>query len=133
FARVGFLENSLDRVEAAATTAVVGMTIALVVGRGHYFRFRHQADTLRALETQTALLQSVADGMGEGLVVADRDGKFLLFNPVARTLLGAGPISGGTNQWSDYYHLYSPDASAPFPPNRLPLVRALAGESVEEQ
>ncbi|HVK10283.1 MAG TPA: ATP-binding protein, partial [Gemmataceae bacterium] len=131
--RVGRVEMSIDQAERTLTAGLVGLAVAVAVGRLHYFRFRHQTDTLRALESQTALLQSVAASMGEGLVVTDRGGRFLLFNPVATTLLGAGPIDAGTEEWTDHYHIYQPDGSAPCPPDRLPLVRALAGESVAAQ
>jgi len=43
-----------------------------------------------ALESQSRLLQSVLDSMGEGVVVADEQGKFLIFNPAAERLLGWG-------------------------------------------
>ena len=131
--RVGFTDVTADQAERTLTAGLVGLAVALAVGRLHYFRYRDQADALRALENQTALLQSVAASVGEGLIVADRDGQFLLFNPVAKTLLGAGPTAGGTGEWTEHYHIYEPDGSAPCAPDRLPLVRALAGESVAAQ
>jgi PAS domain-containing protein len=42
------------------------------------------------LQVQTALLQSVLDNMGEGLVAADEHGNFTLWNPAAEKILGLG-------------------------------------------
>ena len=43
-----------------------------------------------ALREQTRILQSVLDCMGEGVVVADREARFLVFNPAAERILGQG-------------------------------------------
>jgi len=42
------------------------------------------------LQHQTEILQSILDSIGEGVVVADENGKFLLFNPAAEKLTGIG-------------------------------------------
>lgn len=43
------------------------------------------------LRRQTRILQSVLDSMADGVIVADQDGKFLLWNPAAKSLIGIGP------------------------------------------
>jgi len=45
----------------------------------------------QALETQTLMLQSVLDSMAEGLVAADEQGKFLIWNRAAERIVGHGP------------------------------------------
>lgn len=54
-----------------------------------------------ALETQTLMLQSVLDSMAEGLVAADEQGKFILWNPAATRIVGLGaenvPPANGIN------------------------------------
>ncbi len=89
------------------------------------------ARTGEALRVQTQLLQSVLDGMGEGLVVADQNGKFLVWNPAADNILGVGARSVGIEEWSQTYGLHTADGSALHPTDELPLVRALRGESCE--
>src|SRR5258708_25194210 len=44
----------------------------------------------QALETQTLMLQSVLDSMQEGLVAADEQGRFIIWNPAATKILGLG-------------------------------------------
>jgi PAS domain S-box-containing protein len=85
------------------------------------------------LEAQTRMLKLVLDSMGEGLVAADRDGRFLIWNDSARKLLGRDAADIPTEEWTPYYHVYLSDGVTPYPPERLPLVRALAGESVQEE
>jgi PAS domain-containing protein len=84
-----------------------------------------------ALERQTLMLQSVLDSMGEGLIAADRDGHCLIWNDAAKKLMGRGASDLPPDQWIPHYKLFLPDGITPFPPDRLPLVRALHGESVQ--
>ncbi|MFZ0146095.1 MAG: PAS domain S-box protein [Candidatus Sulfotelmatobacter sp.] len=82
-----------------------------------------------ALETQTLMLQSVLDSMAEGLVAADEQGKFIIWNPAARKILGLGAANLPAPDWTRHYGLYQEDMVTPFPPDRLPLARAIRGES----
>jgi PAS domain S-box-containing protein len=91
------------------------------------------ARTDEALRRQTQLLQSVLDGMGEGLVVADLNGKFLVWNPAAERILGIGAKNVPIESWSKTYGLHKEDGSALHPTEDLPLVRALRGESCETE
>jgi PAS domain S-box-containing protein len=84
-----------------------------------------------ALETQTLMLQSVLDSMGEGLIAADQDGHFLIWNDSANKLMGRKASNLPTEQWTPHYKVFLPDEITPYPPDRLPLVRALHGESVQ--
>jgi PAS domain S-box-containing protein len=93
-------------------------------------RAEELASSRQDLETQTLMLKSVLDSMGEGLVAADREGHFLIWNDSANKLLGRGASDLPTEQWTPHYKVFLPDGITPFPPDRLPLVRALQGESV---
>ena len=69
--------------------------------------------------------------MGEGLVAADLRGEMLIFNPAAERLLGGGKVQTGPDGWADAYRICLTDGITPFPTDKLPLVRALTGESVD--
>src|SRR5205823_140627 len=84
-----------------------------------------------ALRKQTDILQSVLDSMGDGVVVADETGRFLIFNPAAEQILGIGATDASPQDWSSRYGLYLPDAITPYPASELPLARAMHGEAVE--
>ena len=85
-----------------------------------------------ALREQTRILQSVLDCMGDGVVVADASGRFLIFNPAARRILGHEPMEGSPEEWSRKYGVYLPDRVTPYPSMELPLSRAIRGESVDQ-
>jgi signal transduction histidine kinase/DNA-binding response OmpR family regulator len=65
------------------------------------------------------------------VVVADTDGKFLLFNAAAERFLGVGAIETTPDKWSDQYGVFLPDGVTAYPPGELPLVRAMRGENVD--
>jgi PAS domain S-box-containing protein len=89
--------------------------------------------TQAALESQTALLQSVLDSIGEGLVAADESGKFLLWNPAAQRILGLDAAEITSTHCTEHYGLFLSDTVTPFPSERNPLARAILGESSTEE
>jgi PAS domain S-box-containing protein len=94
-------------------------------------RAEELASSRESLEAQTAMFKLVLASMGEGLIAADLEGHFLIFNDAAHDLMGRGPEDLPTEQWTSHYKVLLPDGITPFPPDRLPLVRALHGESVQ--
>ena len=86
----------------------------------------------RAVRGKTRILQSVLDCMGDGVVVADASGRFLIFNPAARRILGNEPMDVSPAEWSRHYEIFLPDRVTPFPSMDLPLNRAIGGESVDQ-
>jgi PAS domain S-box-containing protein len=82
-----------------------------------------------ALESQTLMLQSVLDSMAEGLVAADETGKFILWNPAARRIVGMGAENVPPDEWNKHYGVYLPDTVTPYPPEQNPLMRAMGGEA----
>jgi PAS domain S-box-containing protein len=99
----------------------------LLIGTDNTARKQAEAE----LVEQTRLLQCVLDGMGDGVIAADMNGKFLLFNPAAKKMLGIGALEATVKQWSQQYGIFLPDMATPYPASDLPLARALLGESVD--
>ncbi len=89
---------------------------------------RTQVEDFRS---QTALLNTVVNSMGEGLIVADRDGRYMMTNPAMERLVGKSEPDADFARRARVYGLYYPDRKTPIPPDRLPLVRALRGESID--
>jgi PAS domain S-box-containing protein len=87
------------------------------------------ARSRQALEMQALTLRSVLDSMAEGLIAADKGGKFLLWNRAAERILGYGPAEVAPEEWSEHYGTFLPDRITRFPTEQLPLVRALRGEA----
>lgn len=85
------------------------------------------------LRSQSQVLQSILDSMGDGVVVADQHGKFMLFNPAAERILGRGPSDDGPEDWTARYGCFLSDGVTSYPPHQLPLARALRGENVDDE
>jgi PAS domain S-box-containing protein len=103
-------------------------------GLGVVLVFRDITEKKRAeaeTKQQKDLLQMILGSITEGVVVADTDGKFLLFNSAAERFVGIGAIEATPDQWSQQYGSFRPDGVTLFPPDELPLVRAMRGESVD--
>ncbi|MBV8130199.1 MAG: GAF domain-containing protein [Planctomycetaceae bacterium] len=84
-----------------------------------------------ALREQTWILQLVLDCMREGVVVADREARLLVFNPAAERILGRSSSFAATERWAPLYKVYRPDRVTPYATEDLPLFRAIRGESLD--
>jgi PAS domain S-box-containing protein len=78
------------------------------------------------------LLQDVIDSLTDGVVVADLQGRFVLFNPAAERMLGIGPVGVPASEWSASYGCFRDDMVTPFPSEELPLARAIKGETTHD-
>jgi PAS domain S-box-containing protein len=87
------------------------------------------ARSRQELETQTLTLRSILDSMAEGLVAADEQGKFIIWNAAAEKIVGLGPAAVPSQDWTEHYGLFLPDMVTPFPPEQNPLARAIRGEN----
>lgn len=85
----------------------------------------------QASQGQGQILQSVVASMGEGVAVANEHGQLVLLNPAAEQILGMGLTDVPLARWPEHYGLYLPDEVTPYPPERLPLTRAIRGEAVD--
>ncbi|GAC1622965.1 MAG: hypothetical protein NVS9B13_16270 [Candidatus Acidiferrum sp.] len=80
---------------------------------------------------QQDILQSILGSMADGVVVADENGKFLVFNDSAEQMIGLGATDTTPSQWADQYGTYLPDGVTPYPANELPLARAMRDENID--
>jgi hypothetical protein len=104
----------------------------VIVGASKIARdITERKQTEAALAEQTLMLKLVLDNMGEGLIAADREGHFLIWNEAAKNLMGRAmpptcPASSGIRITGSSFQT----GITPYPADSLPLVRALRGESV---
>ena len=82
----------------------------------------------QSLEEKTIMLQSVLDSMSEGLVAADEQGRFMIWNPAAERIIGLGPSGLPAEGWNEHYGVFLPDTVTPLAPDRNPLSLAIAGQ-----
>lgn len=85
-------------------------------------------ESAATLQQQTRILNSILDGMGDGVVVIARDGRTLLFNREASRVLGVATRDVVAEHWPATYGLYLNDGKTPLPAAQNPLCRAMAGE-----
>ena len=78
------------------------------------------------------ILQSILSNMGDAVIVADTEGKFLLFNPMAERMFAMNATRTGSGDWSHRYGLYLPDTVTLFPNDQLPLTLSIRGEEVND-
>ena len=88
--------------------------------------------TLARQQEQAGLMQTVFSSISDGVVVADADGRFTLFNPSAEQIVGMGMLDLPPEQWTERYGVFYPDKTTHVPTERLPLVRAMRGEATDE-
>ena len=85
----------------------------------------------QALNRQLDILQSVFGSMKEGVVVADENGRMVMFNQAAEQMVGIGTTDTLPEEWTATYGVYLPDNETPFPAEELPLVCAINGRSTD--
>jgi PAS domain S-box-containing protein len=126
------IEASISQIEATGKKMFTVILRDVSERKRAEERLAGQAEELarsrHALEAQTLMLQSVLDSMAEGLVAADEQGKFVLWNAAAEKILGMSAANLAPQEWSEHYGLFLTDTVTPFPSDQVPLVRALRGE-----
>jgi PAS domain S-box-containing protein len=88
--------------------------------------FAEMATQIRAKQ---ALLENTIESISDSVLVADERGQIVAANAAAKQMLEIVPGAGMTRKLNYFY----PDGVTPMPASNLALVRALAGESVEDQ
>ena len=87
---------------------------------------------LEALQDQVRFFQAILDCVGDGVVVCDQEGKFLLFNPSAERMFGMGAQEVTADHSSEACGVFLPDTVTPFPLDEIPMVKAMRGEEVQQ-
>jgi PAS domain S-box-containing protein len=120
------------RYSAQAIRSPSSGRVERIVGAVQDINEEHRAK--EQLRDYASVLKSVLDSMAEGVVVANRDGRFVLFNPAAEQIAGVGAVSpeAGPEHWPSLYGIRLGDGRTPCPADQVPLARALRGESVDE-
>jgi PAS domain S-box-containing protein len=98
-----------------------------------HFRLSQQlAHERQLLREQTSILNAVLDSVGDGVVVTDSDGKFLLFNQQAERLLGVRHDETTLAEWTDDCGVFLGDKLTRLPTEDDPLVRGMVERTETE-
>lgn len=88
--------------------------------------------SLQPLEDELEVLRSTLNHLTAGVIVADREGKFLICNPLAKNVLAPAARGDSPHSWSDVQGCFKSDGMTPYPANELPSALALTGKKVPE-
>ena len=81
-------------------------------------------------QKEKEILHSLLNSLSQGVIVSDELGKFIYFNPSAQEILGIGARDMEISDWTTVYGCYYPDRVTPFPPEELPLAKAIRNDNV---
>ena len=84
------------------------------------------------LTRERRLLDSILNSLNEGIVVADHDGRCLLFNERAEAILGKGARDIDPRSWASHYGVFAANRTDTLAAADNPLLRAIAGEQPPE-
>ncbi|MBA4147174.1 MAG: PAS domain-containing protein [Verrucomicrobia bacterium] len=81
------------------------------------------------LRSQTSVLQSILNSMGDGVMVTDSQGRIILYNPAAERLLRSSLANTTLRDWLAKEEIFLPDRLTPYPAREHPLQKAILGEA----
>lgn len=82
------------------------------------------------LKSQKELLNSIIECVGDGIIAADKMGLPILVNEQAKKILQF--TEENLHTWEQEFKIYYDDEETLFPREKLPLIRATKGESVND-
>jgi PAS domain S-box-containing protein len=88
---------------------------------------------LQKLREENKTLQAILNSLADGVVVTDKEGKFLFINTVAEKIVGVSSENVKPGQWASAYGAYHLDKVTLYSTDRLPLARAIKGEKVKHE
>jgi PAS domain S-box-containing protein len=109
--------------------AMAAGVFALMAALGSLVFFLAKRTRELATGRQYRMIRTLLGNVVEGVVVADRDGKILLVNAAAERMVRMTADSARPGGWSAAHGCYLPDMETPYPEERLPLARAIRGET----
>ena len=86
----------------------------------------------QAFVDEVETLRSTIYHLSEGVIVADKDGKFMFCNKTAESFLSSAGPEHTPHSWAEVDGCYKTDGITPYLPEELPAARALKGETVFE-
>jgi PAS domain S-box-containing protein len=77
------------------------------------------------------LMTNILESLRDGIIVADTNGRILTANLAAAAVAGKEAKHIPPSAWSEAYGLFVPGTETLFPPDELPLARAIRGEATD--
>ncbi len=111
------------------TVSVTGLFLGVAVGERKHAE-QAWRESRESLHSESQLLESVLNSVGDAVVVVDAQGRYSHWNPAAERMLGLWAVDA----WPlpEQQGLYLADGETPFPQEDLPWARAVRGESTDQ-
>jgi K+-sensing histidine kinase KdpD len=84
------------------------------------------------MDISNALVDALFSQCRVGVGVCDGDGRLQEFNSALESMVGPALCQSSQQEWAPAYHLFDASGRRPLRPDEVPLVRALAGETVTD-
>ena len=93
--------------------------------------------SIRELQEQSFLMQTIFDSISDGVIVADEHGNFLFVNASARDIIGMSMqrVDGPAHRVEEHvreFGLFHPDKTTLFSEDELPLMSAVRGKATDQ-
>ncbi len=105
---------------AIAWELLVGLIV--IVGKRSHDRLERR---------HARLINNILESLSDGVIVADTSGRILTANRAAIRMTGQGGADIPPSAWSETFGLFVPGTGTLFPPDELPLARAIRGEATD--
>jgi len=93
---------------------------------------QEEKEALKELYENEQKLNLILENISDGVIVANANKKVVLANYMANGLFGTEDDSKIPANFSDHFELFFPDGKTVFPLQKLPMERALIGESTDD-
>ena len=88
--------------------------------------------TARLLHEQRQTMDAAFEGISDGVLVFDTEGKLILANESAHRIVGRGMLARtDPSRWQDGHGIFFPDMTTRVPMDQFPHLRAARGESTD--
>src|SRR5262249_37758985 len=101
-------DQDLDQIATlrSGLTLVMVVVSMVIVALGGYTVWRIEQSLRQSINREMRRTEALIAGMSDGVMLADREGKPVYFNPAAERLLGQAQVGVPIEQHADVYHLF---------------------------
>jgi rsbT co-antagonist protein RsbR len=109
--------------------------LLLELGRAAAAQERRIEELTAELEGQTGTFKATLDGISDAVMVVDENGTVIHLNAAAEQIVAVLRNDGAPTgeDWRYAPGIYRADMVTPYPPDEIPLTRALRGENVHNE
>ena len=119
--------GDLQRITSMRTALTLLMVVVsiIIIAIAAYLIWRIQRSLIASIDRQVRRTETMINGMSDGVMLVDAEGKTVYLNPAAKSLLGRSDVGVPIFKHAEEYGLLN-DAGEPMDAKELPAARALS-------